>query len=354
MPSAAWRVVALRPVHRWEAAGRAVVSLALAIGALGCSDDGDATVAGDADTTTTRPVRRTTTTRRPAATTTAAPTTTAPPVASTLAPVVAGERPRAAFDPLAVAEQINHAERAIRDPAATPEVVDAAGRVAQLAYRRVADHPEWDDAVLAALDPDLVTPAGRIIIARREFRAMHTRLSDTLPAWRIVEPLPAEQLLEFYQEAETTFGVPWHVLAAINLLETGMGRIQGLSVAGAQGPMQFLPSTWEAYGMGGDVNDPHDAILGAANYLAANGGADGTEEGLDHALFRYNNAQHYVRGVRRIAEVLQAEPVTLRAFHAWEVVYLTVVGDVVLEPGYEATERIPVADYLATHPDALV
>ena len=42
--------------------------------------------------------------------------------------------------------------------------------------------------------------------------------------------------------------------------------------------------------MGGDVKDPHDAIMGAANYLAANGGADGTSEGLDNALFRYNNA----------------------------------------------------------------
>ena len=57
--------------------------------------------------------------------------------------------------------------------------------------------------------------------------------------------------------------------------------------------------------------------------------------------------------MRRIAEVLQAEPITLRGFHAWEVVYLTVVGDVVLEPGYESAERMPVADYLAAHPDAL-
>ena len=30
--------------------------------------------------------------------------------------------------------------------------------------------------------------------------------------------------------------------------------------------------------MGGDVTDPHDAIMGAANYLAANGGAEGTDE----------------------------------------------------------------------------
>ena len=35
--------------------------------------------------------------------------------------------------------------------------------------------------------------------------------------------------------------------------------------------MQFMPATWAAYGLGGDVHDPHDAILGAANYLAASG-----------------------------------------------------------------------------------
>ena len=179
---------------------------------------------------------------------------------------------------------------------------------------------------------------------------MHRTLSDTLPAWRIVEPLPAETLLGFYQEAEATYGVPWPVLAAVNLVETGMGRIQGLSVAGAQGPMQFMPGTWAAYGMGGDVNDPHDAIMGAANYLAANGGADGTSEGLDNALFRYNNATAYVRGVRHYADVMAAEPITYRSFHAWEVIYLSTAGDIVLEPGYESAERIPVADYLASHP----
>ncbi len=36
--------------------------------------------------------------------------------------------------------------------------------------------------------------------------------------------------------------MPWYYLAAINLIETRMGRIDGLSTAGAQGPMQFLPA----------------------------------------------------------------------------------------------------------------
>ena len=64
------------------------------------------------------------------------------------------------------------------------------------------------------------------------------------------------------------------VLAAVNLVETNFNRNRAVSTAGAQGPMQFLPSTWRAYGMGGDIRDPHDAILGAANYLRASGGRD--------------------------------------------------------------------------------
>ena len=117
----------------------------------------------------------------------------------------------------------------------------------------------------------------------------------------------------YYQEAEARFGVPWSVLAAVNLVETGFGRIVGLSSAGALGPMQFIPATWDAYGLGGDVWDPHDAILGAANYLAANGGGDGTSEGLDNALIRYNHSQHYVAAVRTYASLMQEDPRVFRA-----------------------------------------
>ena len=336
------------------AAAACVAILGVVAAVLSGGDEGDDDVAAEAvvETTTTSSSSTTTSTTGttlPPTTTTLAPTTTVPPVPTTLAPVVAGNRPRAEADPAALAVQIVEAEAAIRDPAAPPEVVDAAGRVVQVAYRLLADHPEWDATVLAAA-PGLEFTIGHNLAARREFRSMHTTLSDTLPAWRIVEPLPADQLLALYQEAEATYGVPWYVLAAVNLVETGMGRIRGLSSAGAQGPMQFMPGTWDAYGMGGDVNDPHDAIMGAANYLAANGGATGTEDGLNNALFRYNNDNRYVRGVRHYAEMMAAEPVTFRGFHAWEVVFLSSMGDVVLEPGYESSERIPVADYLAAHP----
>ena len=57
------------------------------------------------------------------------------------------------------------------------------------------------------------------------------------------------------------------MLAAVDSVESVFGRVRSASDAGAQGPMQFMPATWPAYGMGGDVQDPRDAILGAANYL---------------------------------------------------------------------------------------
>jgi hypothetical protein len=43
-------------------------------------------------------------------------------------------------------------------------------------------------------------------------------------------------------------------------VESGLGANDGPSNAGALGPMQFLPSTWNLYGDGGDTMNPDDAI----------------------------------------------------------------------------------------------
>ena len=158
-----------------------------------------------------------------------------------------------------------------------------------------------------------------------------TKPKSDLPPWKIIPPPPAEELTGYYKEAEAKFGVPWEYLAAVHLVETRMGRIRGTSTAGAQGPMQFLPATWKAYGMGGDINDPHDAIMGAANYLKANGGAAGR---MDNALYRYNNSNRYVRAVTLYAQQIEADPITYRAYHQWRVYYITPRGDLWLEEGY--------------------
>jgi len=179
---------------------------------------------------------------------------------------------------------------------------------------------------------------------------MTTQPPTTLPAWRIVEPLPTSRLRAYYAEAQRRFGVPWSVLAAVHLVETRMGRIVGLSTAGAQGPMQFIADTWTRYGLAGDVWNSRDAILGAANYLAAKGAAGGTDTGLDKALYSYNNDSRYVQAVRNYAALMQADERAFLGFHAWQVYYRTQLGMVLLPTGYEASRVMPVQQWLARQP----
>ena len=135
-------------------------------------------------------------------------------------------------------------------------------------------------------------------------------------------------------------------LAAINLVETAFGRIAGVSTAGAQGPMQFLPSTFASYGAGGDIHSARDSIMAAGRFLAAHG--FGTDRAA--ALYRYNNSDRYVQAVTQYATVLAADPSAFGAYHRWDVYYATNAGDVVLPVGYEAVTPVPVADYLAANP----
>jgi soluble lytic murein transglycosylase-like protein len=252
-------------------------------------------------------------------------------------------RPRT---PGQAAEQLVAAERAIADPQSAAELRRAA-HVQQLAYRELGGRPAWDERVLADLPRHLRVVVRAHVAARREFRSMHTTLSHTLPAWRIVEPAPAKDLLRFYRRAEAAYDVGWEYLAAINLVETGMGRIRGTSVAGAQGPMQFIPSTWARWGRG-DVNDPADAIMAAARYLAHNGFA--RPGGIPNALYGYNNSTAYVRGVTHYARLMERRPHTFGGLYHWQIYYVTTEGDVLLPVGYEQDRPIPARRYLAAHP----
>jgi membrane-bound lytic murein transglycosylase B len=271
-------------------------------------------------------------------------------VDSVLSAALAGEQPPAAADPRALARQVTVAETAVRDRASPPVLVAAAGRTAQVAYLALLERPDWDAAVLADVPAPLQDAVRRTTAAGRELRAMATRAPTTLPAWRIVEPPTGAQLRAYYTEAQRRFGVPWSVLAAVHLVETRMGRIVGLSTAGAQGPMQFLPATWARYGLGGDVWNTRDAILGAANYLAATGAAEGSDGGLDTALFRYNNHSGYVRAVRHYAALMQADERAFAGFHAWQVYYRTHLGEILLPTGYASPRSMPVQEWLARRP----
>jgi len=312
-----------------------LIVVALAGGAASCAAQADNPLVASEEPATTS----TTTTVPPTTSTTAPPTTT------TAAPVdpFALRPPAPAGDPAGLAAQLLQAETVIRDPASTEAQVAEAALAQQVAYRQLGTHPDWDGPVLAALPDWLRRTAELNVAARRELRAMHRTLSSTLPAWEIVRPAPHTELLAYYQEGEATFGVPWRYLAAVNLVETASGRIRGTSTAGAQGPMQFMPATWEAYGGGGDINNTRDAILGAARYLAANNGATD----IDNALYRYNRSANYVSGVKLLADLIAEHPRASLAYYHWGVWYLSDQGEVYLPVGYHETAPVPVAEYLA-------
>jgi membrane-bound lytic murein transglycosylase B len=86
--------------------------------------------------------------------------------------------------------------------------------------------------------------------------------------------------------------------------------------------MQFIPSTWDAYGMGGDIDDPHDAIMGAANYLHASG-APGNYR---RALYAYNPSRSYVDAVLRYTRRMRHDRRAYYAFHSWQVFVRTPSG----------------------------
>jgi hypothetical protein len=239
------------------------------------------------------------------------------------------EPPAVAADPVAIAAQVAVAERAVRDPSVTGAELAWMGHLQQRDYRALAARPEWRDAFLAAVPVELRGAITANLDATSDLRATVVPGPDLPSAWRIVEPAPLDDLARFYRDAEAEFGVPWPYLASIHLVETRMGRIRGTSVAGAQGPMQFMPGTWAAYGEG-DVNSDRDAIRAAARYLKANG----APASMANALFRYNNSQRYVRAVTAYAEVMRADPAAYRGYYNWQVYYLTTKGDILLPVGY--------------------
>lgn len=142
----------------------------------------------------------------------------------------------------------------------------------------------------------------------------------------------AGTLLRWFRQAERRFDVAWEVLAAVMYVESKFGKVKSTSTAGAQGPMQFLPSTWGQYGMGGDIQNPRDAILGAANYLRASGApAD-----YRRALFAYNRSQAYVDAVLLHANEISKDRRNYFIYYNWQVFVVTTKGDVRLTgPGLD-------------------
>jgi hypothetical protein len=191
----------------------------------------------------------------------------------------------------------------------------------QRILRRLASHRVLADATLVRLPSDVRGEARDTVFARRQLAAI-PRSRRMLPRIRVGAAAPAAQLRRFYAAAQRRFGVRWSVLAAVNFVESAFGRVRSRSEAGARGPMQFLPSTWRIYGMGGDIDDPHDAILAAANYLRRSG----APRSYDRALFAYNHSMHYVRAVRRFASRMGRDERTFLTYYAWQVYVRTAEG----------------------------
>ena len=252
--------------------------------------------------------------------------------------------PRAASE---TARRLAALESQLRDPQTPADQLPDLAHQQQVIYRVLSLDRQRSQAVLDQLPTRWRSVAERHMAARRAFLAMSNRRPTQLPAWRIIPPEPLPQLLAHYRKAEAATGIEWEVLAAVNLVETGMGRIDGVSIANAQGPMQFLPTTWVEPGIGrGDIRNPHDAIQAAARYLVRRGGLKNIRRGL----WGYNNSDLYGEAVLLYASLIKEDPQALVGLYHWEIHYNAQQGDLWLPVGYEQLQPLPVDRYLQLHP----
>jgi hypothetical protein len=200
------------------------------------------------------------------------------------------------------------------DPPSAPppeEVLTESGDLQSL-VRYLAAHPNLAQQVIPLLPRGLGLELSRLTTAQRDL----LRLSKGARQrhLKVGAPPTLADLIGFYRQANRSYGIGWHYLAAIHLVETKFGRVKSDSVAGAEGPMQFIPSTWAIYGNGGDIHDPHDAVLAAARLLRANG-APGR---YGPALRAYNPSGLYVDAVSRYAKEIARDPYAIYYLYCWE------------------------------------
>jgi hypothetical protein len=205
---------------------------------------------------------------------------------------------------------------------APPRDVELLALYHQRIYRLLRVNDALARAVFKLLPSGLAREARAVVGAGRDLR----RITPALKARtiRTKRPLPLGVLLRHYRDAERRFRVPWQVLAAVNFSESAFGKIRTDSAAGAQGPMQFMPATWRAYGLGGNVHDDRDAIMGAANYLRQSG----APRAMRRALLAYNHSSAYVDSILRYTELIRRDPRNLYVFYSWQLFVRTEKGDV--------------------------
>jgi hypothetical protein len=185
----------------------------------------------------------------------------------------------------------------------------------QRLYRSLSARPAQAAAVLRRLPPSVQPEARDTLNARRALTAIPVSPNAPRPRIRLGAAQPADRLRAHYDEAQKRFGTHWSVLAAVNFVESYFGRLRNASYAGARGPMQFIPATWAQYGMGGNIHDPRDAILGAANYLRASG----APRRLAKALYAYNHSTAYVRAILSYARRIRIDERAFYTYYSWQV-----------------------------------
>jgi hypothetical protein len=216
-------------------------------------------------------------------------------------------------------------EKAIGDwnpkTTAAPQSVVLLALYQQRIYRLLMRDSSLATRALALVPRDLQKVSRDLLAAQGELY----RLTPPIRAHaiRVARARPAPELLSYYREAQRRFKIPWNVLAAVNFVETKFGKLRSASAAGAHGPMQFMPATWRRYGLGGNVQNAHDAILGAANYLHASG----APRNLRNALHHYNPSSAYVDAVVRYTRRLGADRTMFYALYNWQVFVKTPRGD---------------------------
>jgi hypothetical protein len=195
----------------------------------------------------------------------------------------------------------------------------------QRIYRKLARDIPLARRVEAAIAKGLRPSVRANVRAQHELSKLVVPLKPPVTL-ETTPPAPAAELLGYYKLAEKRSAIPWQVLAAVNFVESRFGRLLGPSPAGALGPMQFLPATWEQYGNGGDIMNPRDSILGAARYLSASG----APQDLRSALYAYNRSNAYVDAILVYARQITKRPHNYYGYYHWQVFVETTKGDVQL------------------------
>jgi len=208
--------------------------------------------------------------------------------------------------PPVLVRQLRADERALRT--ATGATFVTAARDRQVLLRTLSGNAREAAAVVR------LAPGERDdVAARRDLDRLSAESPPQVGGVSVGPAEPAGAILSDYREAQHRFGIRWQLLAAINFVESDFGRARTTPRADAQGPMQFEPATWRRYGMHGDVYDERDAVLAAANLLAANGGR--TDE--RRALVHYNLSPFYRDAVLHLAHRMATVPSAFREYYAW-------------------------------------